>query len=298
MALIHDHHLAGQPQLAQHQVLLFECRHQQLVNGTDDKVRQQGLPVALKPAMYQHAAFGGVFPVGVLLGHGPAGEQLAVILVQLSHAVRQADRVDHILRLCLGPISQAVKDAVGRGLGRQAKEQPTRLAAVGKELRGGQRRLRLAHPHLRLDDKQPRHRDLVGCLQHGLLQTVGQKSKSLPERTGVHAVVGRFPRGCQIQPLPGTLHPRGVIRFAPRFLHRDQREIGRIAGDPVRHGQQAGQQQFGRDGQCRQFCHVRKAAFLQSVIQHFLTHRPPDGLLPPAPVVVRVVFQLFVDGIV
>ena len=206
--------------------------------------------------------------------------------------------MDHFLRLCLGPIPQAVKDAVGRGLGRQAKEQPARLAAVGKDLRGGQRRLRLAHPHLRLDDKQPRHRNVVGCLQHGLLQTVGPKTKLLVEGCGIHVAVGRFPRGCQIQPLPGTLHSCGIIRFSPRFLHRDQREIGRIAGDPVRHGQQTGQQQFGGDGQCRQFCHVRKAAFLQSVIQHFLPHRPPDGLLPPAPVVVRVVFQLFVDEIV
>ena len=82
MALVHDHHLADQPQLAQHQVFLFECRHQQLVDGANDEVRQQRLPVALKPAMYQHAAFGEVLRVGVLLGRGPAGKQLAVFLVQ------------------------------------------------------------------------------------------------------------------------------------------------------------------------------------------------------------------------
>ena len=279
-------------------MLLFERCHQQLVNGADDEIRQQGLPVALKPAVYQHTAFGVVVPVGVLLGRGMAGEQLAVFRVQFSHTVRQTDRVDHILRLCFGPIHQAVKDAVGRGLGRQAKEQPTRLAAVGKDLRGGQCRLRLAHPHLCLDDEQPRRRDVVYRLQHGLLQTVGRKAKLLPERTGIHTVVGRFPRGCQIQPLPGPFHPCGIVRLAPHLSHRDQREIGRIAGDPVRHGQQAGQQQFGGDGQCRQFCHVRKAAFLQSAIQHFLPHRPPDGLLPVAPVVFRVVFQLFADKIV
>ena len=169
---------------------MFERCHQQLVNGADDEIRQQGLPVALKPAVYQHTAFGVVVPVGVLLGRGVAGEQLAVFRVQFSHTVRQTDRVDHILRLCFGPIHQAVKDAVGRGLGRQAKEQPASLAAVGKDLRGSQRRLRLAHPHLCLDDEQPRRRDVVGCLQHGLLQTVGPKTKLQVEGCGVHAVVG------------------------------------------------------------------------------------------------------------
>ena len=58
-----------------------------------------------------------------------------------------------------------------------------------------------------------------------------------------------------------------------------------IAGDPVRHDEQAGQQDLSRDGQLRQLVHAGKAAFLQGVVKQFPPAVLPEFLFPLGPIV-------------
>ena len=64
MALVDDHHLARKAEVAQHHMLLFERRHEQLVHRANDKAGQQRLLAAPEPLVHLH-------PVLVCLGIVP-----------------------------------------------------------------------------------------------------------------------------------------------------------------------------------------------------------------------------------
>ena len=239
MAFIHNYHFARQPQMPQHQVLLFERGHQQLVHRADDKIRQQGLLTALEPTVYKRAAV-----PGVLLGNCAAGNQLAVVLVQLRHAVCQTDGMRRFLRLLFCPRGKTAKYAVGRGLCGQPEIKPSQTKPGGKDFSGRQRRLGLADAHLRFQNQNARVAHSGGNIQRRALNPVGQKPKPSPEGRIVHGGIFPFPGRGQIQRAPGAVSSLGVRRFLPKGIHRNQGKITAVAGDPVSHRQKARQEQF------------------------------------------------------
>ena len=207
MTLIHDNHFAGQPQVAQHDILLLQRRQEQLIHRADHKIRQQRLPPAQKPAMDLYAAR--LVPT-ILFRDCTAGKHLPVILIQFRHPVGQADGVRHILGLGLGPFAQPPENTISGGLCRQAEIQPTGAIAGRKNLGGGQRRLGLPHAHLCLYNQQAGRVHPIGRAHHRRLEAVGRKAKPFFKSGGVHTSILRFPWKGQGQLFPCPIHPGGI----------------------------------------------------------------------------------------
>ena len=291
MTLVDHHHLARQAEMPQHHMLLLQGRHQQLIHRANDKVGQKRLFAALKPLVHHHPflrVVDGVFHRHRFL------LQFQIVCIQLRHAVRQPDGVFQPIRLFLRPVQQPPKNAVGGGLGRQTKEDAALPAALCQNLRRCQRGLGFAHAHLGFQNKNARFLCVVHSLQHSLLHFVRKKAEPLPELRRVRRGLLHFPGKGRREFLPCPFHAGRIKALVAQFLYRDQREIPGIAGDPVRHDEQAGQKEFRRDRQLRQLFHVRKAAFLQGVIEQFLPAAPPECFPSFGPVVrfVHSILQL------
>ena len=238
--------------MAQHQMLLFQGRQQQLVHCADHKVGQQRLLMALKPRVHVDPL---LWP-HIFLRNGLPRKQFPILLVQLCHTMGQPNGVGHIFRLCLRPGGQSSKDTVGRGLCGQAKEQASCTPFSCKSLRRRQSSLCFSHAHLGLYHQQARALHRGRCLQHGFLHFVGRKSKTLPERIAVHGErEGRLPRRRQIHPGPPLLNAAGIESTGAQIIHREQRKEPVVRGNPVRHDKKARQQDLLRDGKGRQIPH-------------------------------------------
>ena len=269
MAFVHHNDLAGQAQMPQHHMLLLQSGQQQLVHRAEDKIRQKRLLAPLEPGVNHHAA-----RLRILLGDRLARDQLPVLFVQFGCAVGQPDGVLHLPGLRLRPPLQPVKEPVCGRLCGQAEKHPAFVKPLRKDLRCGQRRLRLSHAHLCLQDQDTRRRSRGRHFEHRPLDRVGGKAKALPEPLLVHLRPGGIPHIRQGQRLPCPFQAGRVEPFVSRPLHRHKREIPAVAGDPVGHRQQAGEQQLRGKGQLRQLAGIVKAAFRQRLPVQFL----PDGL--------------------
>ena len=95
----------------------------------------------------------------------------------------------------------------------------------------------------------------------------------------------RFPWGGQVQRFPRPIDTGGIQGIAAHLFHRNERKVPSVAGDPVRHNEQTGQQDLSRDGQLRQLVHAGKAAFLQGVVKQFPPAALPEFLFPLGPIV-------------
>ena len=145
MNFIDDHHFAGHSQVAEHQVLLLQSSHQQLIHRANDEVRQQRLFVPLKPGVYRNPFIGAPF-----LNKRSSRKKLPVVLVQFRHTVGQLDGMGGVFRLGLRPGGQPSKDTVGGGLGGQSEEKTACPPLCGKGFRRSQGGLCFAHAHLGL----------------------------------------------------------------------------------------------------------------------------------------------------
>ena len=262
MYLVDDDHLARKAQMPQHQVLALKRGHQQLIDRADDEIREQRLLAPLEPAVDDQAALLVVRNV-----RRPA-EQLLIRGVQRGRAVRQPDAVCFVPRLLLRPVHHAGKQAVRRRLRRQTEEQAAAARAAREHLGQRQARFRLSRSHSGLQNENAR-RGAVRSFQRGALDLVRRKAELFLKCVRIHPGQVRVPRLRQIQRSPRRVHARGVPRRVTALVHRDERKIHRVAGDPVRHDEQTGQLHLRRHGQHRQFLRRGKAAQPERRVQIF-----------------------------
>ena len=134
-------------------------------------------------------------------------------------------------------------------------------------------------------NEDPRFLGLVDSFQHGPLDFVGREAEAFRKRPRFRHIRLHLPRRGQVQRFPRPIDTGGIQGIAAHLFHRDERKIPGIAGDPVRHDEQAGQQDLSRDGQLRQLVHAGKAAFLQGVVKQFPPAALPEFLFPLGPIV-------------
>ena len=290
MALVHDHDLSREPQVPEHDVLLPQRGHQQLVHRPHDEVGQERLLAALEPAVDPEPLLR-----VLLLRDRPPGKELGIRLVERRRAVRQADGVGHVLGLGASPRQQAVEQAVGRGLRGQAEEEAPGLEALREDLRGRERRLGLSHAHLRLQNPDPRRRDLAGAVDHRALDGVGRKPEPRPEDRVLHPRAGALPGGCEPERPPRPVHALRIRILLAEVGLRDQGEEGHVARDPVRHDQQPCQQHLLRRREGRELRRRGQAALRQGPRMEFLPDALPLRLLPFPIIIPSVDFQLVLD---
>ena len=264
VALVNDDHLSGQAQLPQHDMLLLQRRHEELVHRANHQVGQQpGLSSAEKRMNRQRAAL-------FLRRQHAALFQRAEFLVELCLAMDQLHRHTDGVRLMGCPPGHARIHRVGRGLRRQEKRRAAQMKPVHQDLCRSQCGLCLSVPHGRFDDHNAGRWHRGRNLLRLLLDAVCRKPKALREKPRLPPCFGHLPGPRQVQLLKRLCSALRVIG-AQRLVCRHQWKIGRIAGDPVRH-----------DDKPRQN-HLRRQRAVWQRLLH-LCQRPADqGALRLAP---------------
>ena len=284
--------------MAQHHMLLAQCRHQQLVYRADDKVCQQRLLAAPEPLMHLHPLLFCFRGVPVVLHRHDLMLQADIFFVQFRHAVRKPDRSGQVIGLIFCPLQQTRKDAIRRCLRGQTKEDAARPKAYRQNFRCRQRRLGLSHAHLCFQNQNARCIHGVGGFHGRLLHRIWGKAKPLCKFLRLCNDGLRRPRRSSLLFIPFAPRPICTFRInllTARLFHRDQREIIRVAGDPVRHDQKPRQQNLFGLVEHRQRVHSGIAAVLQCRLKQFVPKALPDALLLFRVVVDFPACKLFVN---
>ena len=291
MALVDDHHLARKPQMPQHHVLLGQCCHQQLIHCADDEAGQQCLLAAPEPLMHLYL----MLFRRILFQLHPAPLQPKIVLIQLCHSMGQLDGLRHLLRLGICPVEQPTKDAVCRSLRGQSEKDATQTEPAGHDLRSGQSRLCFAHAHLRFQNQDARFCRSIHRIQNHSLHGVGRKAEPHLKLLRFCNALLRLPWEGERQLFPRPVHPRRIILPAAQLFHWDQREILRVAGDPVCHDQKSRQQNlFGLVEHRQRIC-PGIAAVLQCRLKQFVPKALPYALLLFRVIVALPAVQLLID---
>ena len=153
----------------------------------------------------------------------------------------QLDGLRHLLRLGICPVEQPTKDAVCRSLRGQSEKDAAQTEPAGHDLRSGQSRLRFAHAHLRFQNQDARFCRSTHRIQYHSLHGVGRKAEPHLKLLRFCNALLRLPWEGERQLFPRPVHPRRIILPAAQLFHWDQREILRVAGDPVCHDQKSRQ---------------------------------------------------------
>ena len=93
MTFVNNNDLSGKAEVFQHHMLLLQCRHQQLIDRSDNKIRKQGLLSSRKPVVHNESAVRLDVQIAV------PGEQLPIVLIQSGIAVRKLYRQKGLLIL-------------------------------------------------------------------------------------------------------------------------------------------------------------------------------------------------------
>ena len=263
MALVYNDHFASQAQMTQHQMLLAQRCHKELVNGGDHKIRQKALFIALKPLMDQNAAF----RVSILLGVSASREHRPVFIIQFSRAVCQTQGVRCFFALRLCPGLQSPKDTVCRSLCGQAEVNASKSKTACQLLRSRQCRLCFPHAHLGFQHDDPGRCHGRGHTRHGLLHSIWRKAKTGKKIVLIHVRALALPGSGEPQFCQRLFHPGRIKLPAIYLIGIDQREVLCIARDPVGHREQPGEKQFFGDRQYRKLLHGGQTASSQRPLQ-------------------------------
>ena len=137
VTFVDNHNLARDTEMPQHQMLLFESDHEQLVDRADYKIGEQRLLATAEPTVYPDIAVSAIAVNIILVNLCPAAEQRAIVLVEFSHAVRETNRVCGLLRLALRPLQKSRKYSVRCSLRRQTEKQSSALMLCRYDIGGG-----------------------------------------------------------------------------------------------------------------------------------------------------------------
>ncbi len=245
--------LAGEREVAQCEMPVLETGEQHLVDGADREGGEQALLASAQPLVGDQPGVlpprpvpGPLRPVRVH-GRDPApvgGHHARVLVVERGLRVGEEDRSIPVRGQVVQPRGETGEHRVGGRAGRQRDVASAGAGPGGEDLGDGERGLRLALAHRRLDHQQPRRGQFTRQPDGLLLDRPrrppgGQLEAGFEQFLRPLRRVRRIPGGREVQPLPGGLD---ALRLRTGALLREVGEEIGIAGDPVGHDDDAGQE--------------------------------------------------------